>query len=93
MRATYAKLTSGKWGVRVTGAVPSPGTTVVVTKKDGSTRTEVIEKVVWQGEGVALCTIREQDVETRICWECGRRFTYAECKRYGGEWRDNYCGC
>lgn len=31
--------------------------------------------------------------EIKRCWECGCRFTYADAKRNGGEWRDSYCGC
>lgn len=31
--------------------------------------------------------------ETKQCWECGGTFTYAECKRNGGDWNDDYCGC
>lgn len=27
------------------------------------------------------------------CWECGCSFTYADAKRYGGDWKDSYCGC
>lgn len=34
-------------------------------------------------------------LETRTCWECGCTFTYAECRRNGGDWNENggYCGC
>jgi hypothetical protein len=33
--------------------------------------------------------------EKRRCWECGCEFTYADCKRNGGDWNENggYCGC
>lgn len=31
--------------------------------------------------------------ETKLCWECGCRFTYADAKRGGGDWQDSYCGC
>jgi hypothetical protein len=33
--------------------------------------------------------------QTKRCWECGREFTYAECKRNSGDWNENggYCGC
>lgn len=31
--------------------------------------------------------------EKRLCWECGREFTYVECKAQDGEWSDSYCGC
>ncbi len=32
-------------------------------------------------------------VPTRICWECGRSFSYAQCKANEGDWSENYCGC
>ena len=37
----------------------------------------------------------EYKPETKRCWECGMEFTYAECKRNGGDWNENggYCGC
>lgn len=54
---TYARLRNGEWGLRVQGAIPAPGTTLVVAKRDGSTKQEVVEKVVWSGDGVALCAI------------------------------------
>ncbi len=31
--------------------------------------------------------------ETRTCWECGRDFTYADCRKWDGDWSDSYCGC
>ena len=31
--------------------------------------------------------------ETQTCWECGCQFTYSQCKRGGGDWKDSYCGC
>lgn len=30
---------------------------------------------------------------TQTCWECGREFTYSQCKRDGGDWKESYCGC
>ena len=30
---------------------------------------------------------------TKHCWECGCTFTYADCKKNGGDWSDSYCGC
>lgn len=30
---------------------------------------------------------------TQTCWECGCQFTYAQCKRDGGNWQESYCGC
>jgi hypothetical protein len=57
MSATYTKLKSGDWGVRIEGSAPAVGSTVVVGKKDGTTKTETIAKVVWSGNGIALCAV------------------------------------
>ena len=54
MTATPAKLKDGSWGARVVGA-PNPGDVVVVTTKAGKTWQARVERVVWQGDGVALC--------------------------------------
>jgi hypothetical protein len=66
--ATYAKLRSGDWGLRLTGALPKPGASITVTQKDGSTRTERVGRIVWQGSGVALATIARE----HVCCECGQ---------------------
>ena len=57
MGATYAKLNTGAWGVRVAGPKPVEGVGVLVTKRDGTAKTEVIERVLWSGQGVYLCAI------------------------------------
>ena len=63
--ATYAKLKNGDWGVRVQG-VTTVGATVQVTKRDGSSKTETIAKVLWSGEGISLCAIRPTAVSRPI---------------------------
>lgn len=57
MPNTYAKLQNGDWGVRVAGPKPAEGDALTVTKKDGSSKKEVIGRVLWSGAGVYLCTI------------------------------------
>lgn len=54
--ATYAKLNSGEWGLRVPGR-PREGQQVTVQKRSGESRAETIGKVVWSGNGFSLCTI------------------------------------
>lgn len=85
MPATFTKLNSGEWGLRVTGISVSSGSTVTVTKKDGSSENKTIGKVLWSGNGVSLCTIAGQSKTTPqasrsgrgnqrmtgVCWECG----------------------
>jgi len=45
MNCSYRKTQSGKWAVCGPTSVVKVGATVTVTKKDGSTKTEVIEAV------------------------------------------------
>lgn len=54
--ATYTKLRSGDWGVRVQGTV-SAGAKLTVTKKSGERKIETIAKVVWSGNGITLAAI------------------------------------
>ena len=53
MVATYSRLKSGNWGVRVRLDNPfeeAPKGTIEVTKKDGSTKQETLKTLVWSGE-------------------------------------------
>src|SRR3954465_9181542 len=54
--ATYTKLKSGEWGVRVEGK-PTTGCRITVMTKSGASKVETIGKVLWSGNGVSLCTI------------------------------------
>lgn len=81
--ASYTKLKSGEWGIRVPGTATA-GQTVNVVTKAGKSKTETIARVVWTGNGVSLCTVvqRGADAPTtaargsrrggNVCAECGR---------------------
>lgn len=63
MCATYTKLNNGRWGVRVPGT-PTAGQTVTVETRDGKTKTEIIERVLWTGadqwhghQTMSLCAV------------------------------------
>lgn len=70
MKATWKLLKDGRtWGVKV--VMPGvnnrplePGEKISVTKKDGSAKDEIIEKVLWKGEKdgetIFLCTVERQ---------------------------------
>lgn len=72
--ATYTKLSSGSWGIRLTGSetVPVPGTSITVTKRDGSSKTETVDRLIHQGDGYALFSIRQtapqRTTTKRRCW-------------------------
>lgn len=91
--ATYTKLQNGNWGVRADGKL-SDGATVTVTKRDGSTKTETVEKVLWSGKDqktgktVSLCAITQRAAGSNgashkpgTCSECGERCNprYRKC--------------
>ena len=73
---TYTKLKNGEWGIRgeeITKGME--GCSVEVRKKDGSTKKEVIEKVVWRGNGVGIAAIVQRPIPNRPtgkCKECGK---------------------
>lgn len=73
--ASYTKLKSGAWGIRVNGRAREGGE-YTVKKKDGSTKTEVVEKVLWTDGSVSLCAIRQTGSGSGgsggTCDECGR---------------------
>jgi hypothetical protein len=54
MKATWSRLQSGGWGVRVQTdepfeEIPEPGTTVTVEKKDKSTTEVKLGRRLWDG--------------------------------------------
>lgn len=55
--ATYTKLRTGAWGLRIVGPTPAPGEQVTVTKRGGVTKREQVRAILWRGDGVALATI------------------------------------
>ncbi len=55
MNATWAKLQDGSWGARVEGAAPAVGTELTMRRRDGTVSTRYVARVVWAGQGIALC--------------------------------------
>lgn len=58
--ATYQKLKSGEWGVRVQGTARA-GDAISVRTKAGKVKTETVKAVVWSGDGVTLCSIEQAE--------------------------------
>ena len=82
MNATYTKLKSGAWGIRVEGTVRD-GAVVPVRKKSGEVKNETVVKVLWTGNGISLCAISQMIAAAsssrssrkyggNVCAECGR---------------------
>jgi hypothetical protein len=87
--ATYTKLRNDTWGIRVQGPAV-PGDTVEVTTRAGETKKEVVEKVVWEGDGVTICAIvrTEASAPSRprrgqcACTDAGCCRPRCECARH-----------
>lgn len=72
--AMFTKLKSGDWGIKTQGDVKA-GDTVTVSKRDGTTDTVMIEKVIFKNEDITICSIKKKDSHQngdRVCAECGR---------------------
>jgi hypothetical protein len=54
--ASYARLNDGNWGVRVKGQV-NPGDRLSVCMRSGRAKAEVVDRVLWRGDNVALCSL------------------------------------
>ena len=57
MTATYTKLKDDSWGIRVQGGTPKAGQSITVEKKSGEKKIEIVQKVLWTGNGVTLCSV------------------------------------
>lgn len=82
MNASYTKLKDESWGIRVEGGTPKPGQSITVRKKSGETKTETVNRVLWSGNGVSLCSISATAGKTGtsskgrtpgVCEKCGDR--------------------
>lgn len=62
-RATFTKLNSGQWGLRIIGA-SKRGDDVEVTKHDGSVAMAVVERVLWSDTKTTVATIRHGSLST-----------------------------
>lgn len=77
--ATYTHLRDGSWGVRLVGTAKQ-NQVVTVVKKDGTSKTEIVARVLWtgrdskSGQTISLCTLAAQ----------GGSGTYADKHGYNG---------
>lgn len=96
MNATYTKLRSGEWGIRVQGGTVREGQTVTVRKQSGETKTETVKKVVFAGNGIQLCAIGSgapAPSRSRSSYtpRSGRRRTGCACGSYEDEVNPGDC--
>lgn len=55
--ASYTRLRTGEWGARIPREDVKPGDRVVVESRSLKARSEEVDKVIWRGNGVALCSL------------------------------------
>ena len=69
LTATFARLADQTWGVRVNGPRPTEGAAITVAKRDGSTKSATVARVLWHGTArdgqiASLCSIVEDSSRT-----------------------------
>lgn len=64
LNATPTKLRSGAWGARVEGE-PTVGDKVTITTRGGKSWEAEVSRVLWTGDGVALCATKSLDRPAR----------------------------
>ena len=80
---TWQKLKSGEWGVRIEGPAQAQQS-VTVSKRDGTTQTVQVSKIVWTDGQTTLAAV----VHTQRNSGSGARGGCAECGRGGPLVRD-----
>ncbi len=98
VNATFTKLKSGEWGVRVPYKVEA-GQQISVYPQSGDVKQVVIEKVIWKGNGIWLCAIEQRKrprtkrdaawaEKTGQCRSCSNAYVDAPHHRA----MEGYCG-
>jgi hypothetical protein len=101
LTASPTKLRNGDWGVTVKSERVRPGDSVTVTTKSGKSWEALIEKVIWKGNGVAICSVRKSSKSrTPSPSYRSRGWGGGRCRGCGGAVKDaphhrameGYCG-
>lgn len=79
MNASFTKLKSGDWGLRVMGEKPTPGMVVRVSKKDGTVVSKTVGTIVWSDGNVSLCTCAADAPATESSTTNNRRRGWRPC--------------
>lgn len=69
--ATPTKLRNGDWGARVNSDQIREGDTVEITTRAGKTWTAAIVKVLWSGDGKAICATQRTSSYVHSAPSCG----------------------
>lgn len=91
LQATPAKLRSGAWGARVTGAVQR-GDRITVVSRAGKMWQSIVVGIVWQGDGVALVATERTDSEGHSIRSGASYRAGITAPSRRGEWTGCSCG-
>jgi len=80
--ASPALLKSGEWGARVPNSAVNAGDALTIVSKSGSSWEAIVDRVVWRGPDVTLCSTKRKDPGR--CRECGRALRDASHHRAMG---------
>lgn len=82
--ASYTKLRDGSWGIRVPDALrATAGSVVSVKKQSGETKDEIVDRVLWSGQGISLCSIRRSaSASGGSSRRSGRSYECGDCGDY-----------
>lgn len=82
--ASPTKLRDGSWGARVRSQDVQVGAAVEITTAAGKSWTATVTRVLWRGDGVAICATQSATQSSKARGDAGRgrRYECDEC----GEW-------
>jgi hypothetical protein len=92
--ATWTKLRSGDWGLRIAGTVRK-GEAVMAIRKDGRTEQVAVDRIVWSGNGITLATVAGRRSHSghsgrRACITGGNCSSFGSGRSCGGYDCDGY---
>lgn len=97
MKATPTKLRNGSWGARVVfdaaaALPPRENDIIAITTRSGKSWNARVERVLWTGDGVAICATASLDRPRRSGTGCSRCRQTAT--RTAQIWEEcEHCGC
>lgn len=93
--ASPTKLRNGNWGARVQSTNVAAGDTVTITTRNGKSWEATVIRVLWTGNGVAVCATESGPPSPRRSYRMGSGHgRAAQVTGYSSYCTDNeYCGC
>ena len=91
--ATFKKLKDGTWGLLVNSDQVKSGDNVLTVTKAGKQSHKIIDKVIWSGQGVSICTIADGGRSAGVASEAQIDLASRLLRRLGKSgWHDSDLG-